>query len=84
MENADGVIIYQIVHKFKRVAGAVKPDNGVLFRKPINGGGIYFGFKRVQNILLANMMPKRRLVELNNDVHASTIPQKPPEGNKYV
>jgi hypothetical protein len=34
----------------------------------------------VQNVRFANMMPKRRLVELNNDIHASTIPQTPPGG----
>ena len=73
MENTDSVIVYQIVHKFKRIAGTVKPDNGVFFRKPLNCGGIYFCFQCVQNILPVNTMPKRRFVELNGNVHEATI-----------
>ena len=73
VKNADSVIIHRIIQKFKRVSGAVKPDNGVFLRKPFNRSIAYLGLKGVQNILPVDVMPKRRFVELNDYVHGANI-----------
>ena len=73
MENADSVIVYWIKHNFKWVSGAVKTNNSIFFRKPFNHLGAYIGFKRVKNVLPADVVPKRRFVELNDNIHKEII-----------
>ena len=76
MENADSVIVHRIKHNFKWVSGAVKTNNSVFLRKPFNHLGAYIGFKRVKNVLSADIMPKRRFVELNDNIHKESIAWK--------
>ena len=73
MKNADSVIIYRIVHNFKGIPCAVKPNNRVFLRKSLNHSVTYFTLKRVQDILFGNIMPERGLVELNYDVHWANV-----------
>ena len=51
----------------------VKTNNCMFLGKPLNRGVTYFCLKRVQDVFLADVMPKRRLVELNGNIHNQTI-----------
>jgi len=73
MKNTDSVIIYHIVHNFKGVTGTVKTNGSVFFRKPLNRRRIHSVFNSVKNVLPADIMPKRRFVELNDDFHKESI-----------
>jgi len=86
MENTDSVIIYRIIHNFKRVAGTVKrgtfalrarlrfkPNNRVLFRQLAKRGIANSVPVGAQNILFLNLMPKRRFVEFNDNIHGVNI-----------
>jgi len=73
MENVDTVIIDWIIHNFNRVSSTIKANNSIFFRKPLNGASTYFAFKRVQDVLLADVVPKRSLIELNDNIHEVII-----------
>ena len=73
MKNIYTVIINRIIHDLKWVSIAVKAYESVFLWKSFNREVIYFGFESMENILLADTMPKRRFVELNDNFHALTI-----------
>jgi hypothetical protein len=73
VKNDNSIIVHRFIHKFKRPARAVKTDDRVLFRQLANTDIAQPVMIRAQNVLFANPMPKRRIVERNDCVHGEMV-----------
>jgi len=73
MENIDTVTIDRIIHNFNRISGTIKADNSIFFRKSLNRTRTYFSFKRVQDVFLADVVPKRSFIKLDDNIHEVII-----------
>jgi hypothetical protein len=64
-----GVFIKLIIHQFKHISGAVETNPDVFVFISFNWAVILVVLKSMVYVLSADTMPKRRVIELNNDFH---------------
>jgi len=58
---------------FGRVPGTIKTDYKIFFRKFLDSGGKYLSFEGIQNVPFTDIVPKRRPIELDNNIHKANI-----------
>jgi len=73
MKNVNSVIVNRVICNFKRISSTIKTNNSVLFRKFLNCCSIYLGFEGIHYVLFTEPMPKRRFVELDDNIHEVNI-----------
>jgi hypothetical protein len=75
MKYDAGVFIKLIIHQFKHISGAVEANSDVFVFISFHWAVILVVLKSMAYVLSADTMPKRRVIELNNDFHIPILVQ---------